>query len=173
MLLLLLHYLLVIPNNCNTGFPDNIFWEKQLINKKLKIQFMISFLFMKFFEPFSMIVLVAEIFLILDLIIFGSRELSKTVLSFHFPKMNIDYMNIIMCLKQYTPVRDFIIFTSHRSAQLELHSFRSLIKSRYWHSFRSTLTFSANVQHKLFLKISSMSTQFHARSQQFIRKGQT
>ena len=66
---------------------------------------MISFLFMKFFEPFSMIVLVAEIFLILDLIIFGSRELSKTVLSFHFPKMNIDYMNIIMCLIVITCVQ--------------------------------------------------------------------
>ena len=62
---------------------------------------MISFLFMKFFEPFSMIVLVAEIFLILDLIIFGSRELSKTVLSFHFPKMNI----IIMCLIVITCVQ--------------------------------------------------------------------
>ena len=29
LLLLLLYCILVIPNNCNTGFPDKIFWENE------------------------------------------------------------------------------------------------------------------------------------------------
>ena len=66
---------------------------------------MISFLFMKFLEPYSMIYLDAEIFDMLDSIVFGSRILSKTVGSLHFPKMNLDYMNIIMLLIVITCVQ--------------------------------------------------------------------
>ena len=65
---------------------------------------MISFLFMKFLEPFSMIYLVAEIFLILDFIIFCHYIICRKLYCQNLTSSS--FIDKEICIKNY-PSEDY------------------------------------------------------------------